>query len=327
MALDDDIFQTGAADLIGAMSFERALRGGARDAVSLVETGTPGIDFGALGELPSRPVLTGLTVDQPSSLFAPSASWVPQDSLFGSQWHLLNTGQAGGLAGIDINVTSVWEDYTGAGVLVGVVDDGVEYTHSEFQGAYRTDIDYDYGGNDSDAAPGSGDSHGTAVAGLIGARNDGQGTVGVAFDSDLTGYRIFGGTVVDSEYFDVFRHHRDGVDIFSNSWGYNGFFYDDFDGQFLAAGGGIREAAAQGRDGLGSVVLFAAGNDRQYGQDVNYHSFQNARQTIAVAAIDNTGEISYYSTPGAAILIGAPSNGGSAGIVTTGLPPLTGSIC
>jgi subtilisin family serine protease len=149
-------------------------------------------------------------------------------------------------------------------VLVGVVDDGVEYTHSEFQGAYRTDIDEDYGGGDSDAAPGSGDSHGTAVAGLIGARNDGVGTVGVAFGSGLTGYRIFGGTVTDSEYRDVYRHHSDGVDIFSNSWGYNGVFHDDFDGNnFAAAGLGINEAVAQGRDGLGSVILFAAGNDRQ----------------------------------------------------------------
>lgn len=130
-------------------------------------------------------------------------------------------------------------------MLVGVVDDGVEYTHSEFQGAYRTDIDEDYGGGDSDAAPGSGDSHGTAVAGLI-------------------GYRIFGGTVTDSEYRDVYRHHSDGVDIFSNSWGYNGVFCDDFDGNnFAAAGLGINEAVAQGRDGLGSVILFAAGNDRQ----------------------------------------------------------------
>ncbi|MBT5415686.1 MAG: tandem-95 repeat protein, partial [Rhodospirillaceae bacterium] len=203
------------------------------------------------------------------------------------------------------------------GVLVGVVDDGVEYSHSEFLGAYRGDVDYDYGGNDADAAPGSGDSHGTAVAGLIGARADGQGTIGVAFESDLTSYRIFGGTVTTGEYAAVYRHYSDGVDIFSNSWGYNGFFYDDFDGGFSAAGAGVNDSVAHGRDGLGSVILFAAGNDRQDGQNVNYHGFQNARETIAVAAIDNTGEISYYSTPGAGILIGAPSNGGTAGIVTT----------
>ncbi|MDA0704898.1 MAG: tandem-95 repeat protein, partial [Proteobacteria bacterium] len=134
----------------------------------------------------------------------------------------------------------------------------------------------------------------------------------------ITSYRVFGGTVTTSEFGEVYRHHTDGVDIFSNSWGYNGFFYDDFDSNgFAAAGSGVNEAVAQGRDGLGSVILFAAGNDRQDGQNVNYHSFQNARETIAVAAIDDSGGISYYSTPGAAILIGAPSNGGTAGIVTT----------
>jgi hypothetical protein len=110
MALDGDLFRTGTADLIGAMSFERALRGVARDAAPLVENGLPGIDFASLDNLSPQPVLSGLTIDQPSALLVPSTNWVPQDSLFGSQWHLLNTGQSGGLAGIDINVTSVWED-------------------------------------------------------------------------------------------------------------------------------------------------------------------------------------------------------------------------
>ncbi len=55
----------------------------------------------------------------------PELFLIPGDGLFSSQWHLLNTGQGGGLSGIDINVTGVWDDYTGAGVDVGVVDDGV----------------------------------------------------------------------------------------------------------------------------------------------------------------------------------------------------------
>ena len=317
MTPERDLLETGFADLFGALSLGRVLRDGSREAAAIAGNVLQGAGGDPSGVWQAGSLHAALTVDQPAALLAPVLDAVPADGLFGSQWHLLNTGQSGGLPGIDINVTSVWDDYTGAGVLVGVVDDGVEYTHPEFQGAYRADIDYDYGGNDSDGAPGSGDSHGTAVAGLIGARNDGAGTVGVAFDSDLTSYRIFGGTVTTSEFGAVYRHHTDGVDIFSNSWGYNGFFYDDFDGGFAAAGAGVNDAVTYGRDGLGSIILFAAGNDRQYGQDVNYHGFQNARETIAVAAIDNTGEISYYSTPGAGVLIGAPSSGGTAGIVTT----------
>ena len=40
--------------------------------------------------------------------------FIPTDSLFVNQWHLNNTGQSGGTAGVDINVTGVWDDYTGA---------------------------------------------------------------------------------------------------------------------------------------------------------------------------------------------------------------------
>src|SRR5208282_1463881 len=41
---------------------------------------------------------------------------IPDDPFFPYQWHLLNTGQNGGVAGIDLNVTNVWNTYLGAGV-------------------------------------------------------------------------------------------------------------------------------------------------------------------------------------------------------------------
>ena len=252
-------------------------------------------------------------------LAPPAASLIPSDPLFGNQWHLDNTGQGGGQAGIDINVTGIWEEFTGQGVMVAVVDDGVEYTHADLDANYDTSRDYDYGGNDDDPAPGLFDAHGTAVAGLIAAERDGVGTVGVAYDATITGFRIFGGVVTNDEFQDVFERHVDaGIDVSNNSWGYGGYFIDNFDSPaFAGVGQAIEEAVTLGRDGLGTNILFAAANSRQFGQDANYHSYQNARETIAVAAVDNTGEVSYYSTPGAPILIAAPSNGGTLGITTT----------
>ncbi|MDD9907246.1 MAG: S8 family peptidase, partial [Rhodospirillaceae bacterium] len=246
-------------------------------------------------------------------------AFTPSDDLFLNQWHLLNTGQfVGSVAGIDIDVTDVWDDYTGAGIRVGVVDDGVEYTHHDLNDNYVASGEFDYGGNDSDPFPGTNDPHGTAVAGLIAAENNGVGTVGVAFDASITAFRIFGGSVTEAEFADVFNRHAVELDISNNSWGFNGFFFDNFDSTtFDAVGLAVENAAANGRGGLGTVMLWAAGNDRTEGQDVNYHSFQNARETISVAAITNQGEIAAYSTPGAAILVGAPSNGGTAGITTT----------
>ena len=258
------------------------------------------------------------TTPETPTIPPPTPALVPSDPNFGSQWHLLNTGQSGGTPGIDINVTQVWEDYTGQGVIVGVVDDGVEYTHQDLSANYDSSIDYDYGGNDSNAFPSGSAAHGTAVAGLIAADDNGVGGVGVAYDATLTGYKIFGGSVTFGEFQDLFYRRVNDVDISSNSWTFVGEFADNFQQSgWSLIDSGINNAVTNGRGGLGTVILFAAGNGRTDGDSSDYHNMQNARETISAAAVDNSGNVSWYSNPGASLLVATPSNGGSAGIFTT----------
>ena len=40
------------------------------------------------------------------------------DPLFDNQWHLFKSGSAR----VDINLSDVWSDYTGDGVVVGVIE-------------------------------------------------------------------------------------------------------------------------------------------------------------------------------------------------------------
>ena len=49
----------------------------------------------------------------------------------------------------------------------------------------------------------------------------------------------------------------------------------------------------------------------------NYDGYASSPYTIAVGAIDNYGRHSFYSEPCAALLVVAPSDGGSAGVSTT----------
>src|SRR5687768_14505919 len=145
-----------------------------------------------MGRKVARAVITAPVAklnDEIEKLYAPS------DSLFGKSWHLKNTGQTGGKVGIDINVTAAWDDYTGEGIKVGVYDDGIDYNHADLDGNYDASLHVvSAAGKVYDALPNAlgvdGDTHGTSVAGLIAAENNGTGAVGVAFDATLTGIPI-----------------------------------------------------------------------------------------------------------------------------------------
>ncbi len=221
-----------------------------------------------------------------------------------AQWHL--TGTWG------VHADKVWPDYTGAGVKVAVLDDGFEYTHSELSANYRTDLDWDTRGNDSDAMAGNDDFHGTAVMGTILADDNGFGTVGVAFDAQGIGIRQgFGANGDLTQTITGFQYAlAQNVDVINNSWGYTTPFADDAGKEFSGPDiyqvtGAIQDLADFGRDGDGTNVVFAAANARLSGDNVNYHNVQNSPYVITVAAIDSNGIVGYFSTPGAAILVSA----------------------
>src|SRR5690606_36316894 len=79
--------------------------------------------------------------------------------------------------------------YTGKGVLVAVVEGGVDVTQPELLGRID-EVNARYFGNKSqntnDVYPEeASDGHGTHVAGIIGAARDGKGMQGVAYESKI----------------------------------------------------------------------------------------------------------------------------------------------
>ena len=174
--------------------------------------------------------------------------------------------------------------------------------------------------------------HGTSVAGIAAASENGQGIVGVAPEANLAGIRLFGntdplnynldplGSQVADALFDPRTqagesNRNQSIDIFNNSWGPE---YLRRQPLALAA---LESGVTLGRKGLGNTYVFAGGNEGNYYGNVNYNSFASSRNAIAVAAIDKAGNHAPYSTPGAAIFISAPSDNGasdnSQGITTT----------
>ncbi|BAB72322.1 S8 family serine peptidase [Anabaena sp. FACHB-709] len=242
----------------------------------------------------------------------------PSDPLFQYQWHLYNYDWFTGTRGLDLNVVDVWDDYTGRGVTVGVFEGGgVEYTHPDLAPNYNTAIDYDGVTNGGNPYPLAGESgHATSVAGVIGAAaGNGIGGVGVAYGSTLASFR-FSYNNSDSMIRALQRLRN--VDVANNSWGSTSIFGADFlNPGYAPVVQAIRDAVQFGRNGLGTAIVWSAGNSREEGLNTNYSNFSNSRHVISVAALEYDGTASFYSTPGASILVSAFGSGVPGSIVTT----------
>ena len=249
-----------------------------------------------------------------------SPKFEPNDPYFDDQWHLYNSGQTSGVAGEDANVMGVWDSFNGSGVVISVIDDGVEHSHPDLSDNYVSVHSYDWCGDDSDPNPNSSDGHGTAVAGVAaGTGNNSIGVTGAAFGASIAGHRLIACGFSDSTGADALSYHNGGIDIYSNSWG-------PFDSGNILDGPGpitiaaIEDSVYNGRSGLGNIYTWAAGNGLDADDNSNYDGYSNSRYSIAVAAITHYGKQSWYSEPGANILVTAHSNGGSPtyeGITTT----------
>ena len=251
-----------------------------------------------------------------------NARLAPDDTEFAAQWHLENTGQTNGLPGEDANVTDTWDTYTGSGVVISVIDDGLDHEHSDLQPHYSALFSYDWCDDDGDPSPTGWNGHGTAVAGVAAAvGNNALDVTGVAFNATIAGSTLIACWASDATEADALSYESDDIDIYTNSWGP----YDD--GERLEGPGPLTLAAFEsdaynGREGLGNLITWAAGNGLGSNDDSNYDGYANSRFTIAVTAISHQGEQSSYAEPGANILVAAHSNGAGEGITTT---DITGS--
>lgn len=130
----------------------------------------------------------------------------PSDPSFPSQWNLHNTGQNGGLEDADVDAPEAWDISTGGlsqrgdELLVAVLDDGFDLDHSDLNFWQNlneipdNDIDDDNNGYVDDflgwdLKEENGDipalQHGTEVSGIISARENGEGIVGLSWDTPI----------------------------------------------------------------------------------------------------------------------------------------------
>jgi len=212
--------------------------------------------------------------------------------------------------------------YTGIGsstVYVGVIDEGMQYTHPDLS----VNVDYADSRNFIDSPPSqkiytSGqDSHGTHVAGTIGAvGNNGLGVVGVNWNVQIISGKFLGpngGTTADAiEAIDYFTGLKTrsvnplNIVALNNSWGGGGYSQALLDAIVRAAKQNILFVAAAGNgDALGRAIntdvtpFYPSCYDTTAGASYN--------SVISVTAIDSTGAKASWANYGATTVdLGAP---------------------
>lgn len=212
-------------------------------------------------------------------------------------------------------------------VYVGIIDEGYMYTHEDLAGNAGVNpgeipgdgvdndgnglVDdvygWDFDGNNNSVFDGTGDDHGTHVAGTIGAvGGNGIGVAGVVWNVKMIGAKFLGsrgGTTANAikavDYFtDLKSRHGLNIVATNNSWG----------------GGGYSQALKDAIDranAVGILFIAAAGNSGTNNDaSPSYPSGYTSPNVIAVASITSSGALSSFSQYGAtSVDLGAPGSG------------------
>ncbi|MEP0266546.1 S8 family serine peptidase [Dokdonia sp.] len=173
-------------------------------------------------------------------------------------------------------------------IKVGILDSGVDLTHIDLREAIIKKYSWDFINEDSKPNPSNYDPHGTHCAGLaVGNKIGKYGVDGVATGCGLAAYRIGFSDYDENDInrirfnIDLFKiikalliaGFEDKTDVINCSW--------TFKSPFKTLRAAIEEVATKGREGLGTPIVFSAGNKQCTQQFPS-----NLDSVITVAALD-----------------------------------------
>ena len=238
------------------------------------------------------------------------------DPLYGCQWHLNATGQLGSTADEDINITGAWATSLGSGVVVAVIDEGVDLSHEDLAPNADSANSVRYRER-AGLAPIGNLRHGTRVAGLLAAAGNDAGVRGVAPEAtiisrDMLRYQTL------ATYVHAMAHDAASIGVSNNSW-------NAISGPHAKRVPRVWELAVEqgltdGDGGRGTFYVFGAGNGHAKGDNANLDEYVNFYGVTAVCAVGPDGVRSTYSETGANLWVCAPSSSAPSsgdGVVTT----------
>ena len=191
-----------------------------------------------------------------------------------------------------VNTYETWAVTTGAGVVVAVVDSGVDYDHQDLLGKVIPGHDF----VDDDDDPMDEHGHGTHVAGIIAAAM-GNGSYGAGIAPDVTIYAV---RVLDANNHGQYEWIANGIRAAAESGAkiinvsIGGAFYSRL----------LQEAVNYAYSSYGATVIISMGNEGS-----NIKSWPAAcSNVVAVAAVDAGGGLASYSNYGPWCDVAAPGS-------------------
>jgi hypothetical protein len=231
---------------------------------------------------------------------------IPDDPLFPKQF---NFNRKVNSPGADIQVIKAWDRNRGTGVVIGIADGGVQLSHPDLERNANVKLSRDFLRNRSgEEGVTIADAHATACGGLAAARGfNGIGITGAAPSAKLVSLRVLAASATPVAEAKMLTYEPRRIPIKSSSWGPA----DDGSIFQLPAilADALQFAGENGRSGRGVILIWAGGNGKRQGDDSNYDGYANSIYTIATGAVNPKGNGTYYSEPGANLVVSAPCDG------------------
>uniref|UniRef100_A0A8C6MH77 Furin (paired basic amino acid cleaving enzyme) b n=1 Tax=Nothobranchius furzeri TaxID=105023 RepID=A0A8C6MH77_NOTFU len=223
----------------------------------------------------------------------------------------------------DLNTKAAWaQGYTGKGVVVTILDDGVEKDHPDLISNYDPEASYDVNDGDADPQPRytqwhavTCHSHTLFTAALVCGD-----PVCIVSSVNFAGVRMLDGEVTDVVEARSLSLNPQHIHIYSASWGPE----DDgksLDGPAKMAKEAFLQGITKGRSGLGSIFVWASGNGGREQDSCNCDGYTNSIYTLSISSTTESGNVPWYSEPCSSTLATTFSSGnpGEKQIVTTDL--------
>ncbi|GAU95577.1 hypothetical protein RvY_07175 [Ramazzottius varieornatus] len=254
----------------------------------------------------------------PRPTISDDAPW--RDPFYRQEWYL----RKGGRGGWDMNVENAWRrGFSGKGVVVSILDDGLQWNHPDISQNYDHLASLDINGNDFDPTPTDDgqNKHGTRCAGVVAAvGGNGVCGVGVAFNASIGGVRVLDGEIHDSTEAAAISFNSQHIDIYSASWG------PEDSGKALDGPGRLAQKAFEdgvrtGRKGLGSIFVWASGNGGKDDDSCSCDGYASSIYTISVSSAAQDGSKPWYLEECSSTLTTTYSSGNSwqPSVITTDL--------